>query len=86
MIITVTKKHIRKGKGCDPELCPVALALHGAGFATARVGAHLVRFRDFGTDRPPVFLSFSARRFIAGFDAGRFVKPFRFRFDAIPGD
>lgn len=92
MIIHVTQKHIREGRcliktyqGQDSyaecKICPVALAIHEqTGMTTVRVyGDEIVDGMFVDPDAPRAFNPRSVARFVKAFDAGKKVKPFRFR-------
>src|SRR5256885_4584440 len=73
MIIEVTAEDIANGKKSSITDCPVALALHRAGFPTATVGAWSMMNGE-GFDALPEGVS----QFIARFDGGEPVEPFSF--------
>jgi len=76
----VTRKHIREGKPNMLKACPIALSLKEAiGCETPVIaGAEVVRIGGDFYDLPR-----SVQRFIKRFDAGKPVKPFRFRLDLL---
>ncbi len=76
IVIKVTKNDIAKGKRREATSCPIALALHRAGFQEAEVG-FLYWFPD--SSWRGIKLSEAAIRFIRAFDDKEAVKPFNFR-------
>ena len=72
----VTGKHIREGKPNILYACPIALSLNEATGCATSVGVEVVRIGGDFYDLPR-----SVQRFIKRFDAGKPVKPFRFRLD-----
>ena len=79
--VCVTKDDIQNGVANDAEACPVGRALSRHNFSSVEVGAveGEVSFYDQNRDEaverrlPP-----KAAKFIAAFDAGKKVKPFKF--------
>src|SRR5438270_5862557 len=71
MIIEVTAEDIANGKKSSISDCPIALALHRAGFPNATVGAWSMMNGE-GFDAHPEGVS----QFIARFDGGEPVEPF----------
>lgn len=93
MIIHVTAKHIRNGRkevkpdngmyypNCNSGLCPVAKAIHEtSGDYSVRVyDIEIVRGHSIDIKNPRAHYPRSVARFVKAFDAGKKVKPFRFR-------
>jgi len=76
LTVSVTKKHITKGKIGRSLSCPISLALKDAGFINPSVGCRTVALRD-----RDVSLPIEASNFIFSFDGRRGVKPFTFELD-----
>lgn len=77
MIVEVTQADIDGGERNSSTACPVVLALRRAGHVHAQVG-----FRQCWHDGDTTAcndLSKAVETFIERFDAGKPVKPFRFR-------
>jgi len=75
MIISVTKKHIRRGIAGDARRCPVGLAIG----EMVSDPCLCVRRSCTWVNGLTIFNPRSVRRFITRFDYGRWVRPFRFR-------
>lgn len=78
--IQVTQEHIRKGRPAIKRYCPVALALHDAGYLNARVGVfdvYITASRSLDIVGTPVY------EWIRRFDEGKPVEPFEFDLDAL---
>jgi hypothetical protein len=77
MRITVTKKHIKRGRPSESDFCPIALALKSVGVKNPNVDADTIdglrRGTNFTKSTPD-----KLARFIARFDDGNPVKPFSF--------
>jgi len=75
--IKVTETSIRKGIQGSCFKCPIARAVHGAGFRGAEVPGDCVTFADFYTAPLPK----RAQRFVRTFDdkGRKAVKPFTFK-------
>ena len=78
MIVSVKRKHIKRGKPGSCFFCPVALALKDVGCITPSVGPSLNYRVSMGGSVVSHPSPRSVRRFYTRFDAGRSVKPFRF--------
>jgi hypothetical protein len=82
MLITVTQEHIERGKKKNCAECPVALALHDAGFPDAYVSFDRVwaspddRLNNYNCLL--AFLPILVRVWISNFDSGKHVEPFEF--------
>ncbi len=88
MIIKVRKKHIKLGHAHSFEFCPVALAVLDAEFDDVSVSHWSINGNDLNDNnvRCHAVTPRSVRRFINRFDKGKKVKPFNFRFQAMPAD
>lgn len=78
LCIEVTPEHIRCGQRNRHRACALALAFEHAGFASADVGVTSALLRDDRGVAYLIGLPDEAQRFVADFDAGRPVAPFRF--------
>ena len=77
--VSVTETRIAKGRpGCE-YVCPIALALHGAGFRKAEVDEYKVWFDGMLDSYRTSLLPSPARRFVERFDLGKSVRPFTFK-------
>lgn len=83
--INVTQECIDKGKRCDCELCPIALAAVEAGIPSVGVGKSAMNVYSnfsvmnvYGNPSYVVGLPNVAHNFIDAFDRGDTVKPFEF--------
>lgn len=82
--ISVTQKHINKGRREEPSACPVYFALKDNGIDVSTVGWYTVELlpNNFNNRSTKNYLSLprSASRFIEKFDTNgrKAVKPFRF--------
>lgn len=93
MIVKVTAKHIKNGKRCLPDECPIALAIKAAGRENKSrfelsVSSDSVRIAfKIKRDRTPIVeyidLPRSVQKFIERFDdkdyKGKGIKPFTFK-------
>ena len=82
MKVQVTQECIDKGVKVEPQLCPIALALKGAGFSNVSVGAYTISFdqgllaKDLKQNDQMIF-------FRRNFDNGKHVSPFEFETDEL---
>ena len=72
--ISVSKKNIKEGRRKKPYACPIALACKDAGLYDPSVGDYYMVLTGKIVDTPN-----TVHRFIQNFDAGKPVKPFKFR-------
>lgn len=77
--ISVSAKDIRAGKRTSPEFCPIALATQRKLGAKTTVGSQDIYIYSNARRAKRYYVPPAVRKFIGDFDAGRPVKPFRFR-------
>jgi hypothetical protein len=71
--VSVTAKHIEKGKRRNPGYCPIALAIKGLGFKKVYVGRNYLIL-----DKWPYKVPAKTNEFIRKFDENNDVKTFSF--------
>lgn len=86
VVVDVKRKHIKEGTTESATTCPIALALMPMVAKTPWVQGNSVKLVDRDTiyyvhasHRRRSILPAAARRFIKRFDAGKPVKPFKFK-------
>lgn len=79
MTITVTQEHIENGRRGHCWTCPVALAVHSAGYPDAFIGPWTVRLNGFNDMM--ILMPLSAHNWISQFDRQIPVEPFSFELD-----
>ena len=83
MKIQVTREHIDKGIKGHACKCPVALALHAAGFKDAMVWYTRICLEYTPPPYTPRNLTDSLVKFLRTFDKGQTVEPFEFDTDDL---
>ncbi len=80
--VRVRRRHIWRGKKGQCDSCPIALALHDAGFIDPQVERDFFVYRDGEGTICSRWLPEKARRFIRDFDtrlfSRLFCQPFKF--------
>ena len=83
MNVKVRKRHIQRGARLHAVSCPVALAMHDAGFIDPHVGPITMSWLSCG-ERVRVSAPDEVRDFVSRFDAEKAVKPFQFQLEKAP--
>ena len=79
-LISVTRKHIKEGRRCAGDSCPVSLALQKQlNRDDVHVSSTDVVIGEFGRKKEVIPLSKSVQEFINRFDNEKPVKPFKFK-------
>ena len=84
MRIEVTDRHIMLGVPGEPGSCPVALAMHGAGFRVPEVTAKDVSWATQDGEIREAPVPEDVRRFVKDYDNEELVSAFAFDLEATP--